>query len=73
MIHKERIGDELYVYMNGSLLYKRWLNHNYGKIVFNGAWGAFSAKDTESFRKLRNEKDISNRTSSSSQETEISL
>ena len=24
-IHKEKIGKELYVYMNGRLLYKRWL------------------------------------------------
>lgn len=25
MVFKEVIGNELYVYMNGSLLYKRWL------------------------------------------------
>jgi hypothetical protein len=32
MIYKETIGNELYVYMNGSLLYKRWLKLNYGRI-----------------------------------------
>jgi len=25
-VHKEIIGKELYVYMNGKLLYKRWLD-----------------------------------------------
>lgn len=25
-IHKEIIGNELYVYINGRLSYKRWLN-----------------------------------------------
>lgn len=25
-VHTETIGNELYVYMNGKLLYKRWLN-----------------------------------------------
>jgi hypothetical protein len=28
------IGNELYVYFGGSLLYKRWINKGYGK-VFN--------------------------------------
>lgn len=32
MVYKQIIGKELYVYMNGSLLYKRWLNQGYGKI-----------------------------------------
>jgi hypothetical protein len=32
MIYKEVIGDELYVWMNGSLLYKRWLKYGYGMI-----------------------------------------
>lgn len=65
MVHKEIIGNELYVYMNGSLLYKRWLNRDYGMIMQGGAWGNFKAIDTESFRKLReNEKNISNRSGS---------
>lgn len=25
MIYKEIINDQLYLYMNGSLIYKRWL------------------------------------------------
>lgn len=38
MTYKIIIGEELYVYMNGSLLYKRWLTHQYGK-VFCNVWG----------------------------------
>ncbi len=29
---KVRIGNELYVYFGGSLLYKRWINKGYGKV-----------------------------------------
>ena len=40
MITKERIGHELYVYFNGSLIYKRWITtspsgevlHSYGRV-----------------------------------------
>lgn len=32
MIWKERIGDELYVYYNGHLIYKRWIRLGYGKV-----------------------------------------
>ncbi|MEO6304471.1 MAG: hypothetical protein ABIP51_14995 [Bacteroidia bacterium] len=45
MIHKEKIGNELYVYMNGDLLYKRWLNQNHGIILQGGSWGNFRASD----------------------------
>ena len=38
MVVKIRQGNELYVYMNGSLLYKRWINDGYGK-VFCDVWG----------------------------------
>lgn len=31
-IWKERVGDELYVYWNGKLIYKRWLWLGYGKV-----------------------------------------
>lgn len=59
MIHKEVINNELYVYMNGSLLYKRWLNLGYGKVF---CLSPFTAKDTESFTKNKiqkhNEKNI---------------
>jgi hypothetical protein len=44
MIYKEIIGKypyrELYVYMNGSLLYKRWLDRNYGRVFQNHNAGA---------------------------------
>lgn len=43
MIYKETIGNELYVYLNGSLLYKRWLNEGYGIVMQGGAWGNFKA------------------------------
>ncbi len=39
MIYKERIKDELYVYCNGKLIYKRWINHGYGKVF--SKWGEY--------------------------------
>lgn len=30
------IGDELYVYFKGKLIYKRWLALGYGKIFHSG-------------------------------------
>ena len=33
-VYSEIIGREVYVWMNGSLLYKKWLNQN-TSIVFN--------------------------------------
>lgn len=47
MVHKKVIGRELYVYMNGSLLYKRWLDYDYGMVMCRQP---FTAKDVESFR-----------------------
>lgn len=32
-IFKVRIGDELYLYHGGQLIYKRWINHGYGKVI----------------------------------------
>ena len=58
MTHKEIIGNELYVYMNGSLLYKRWLNYGYGMMIasvkpgLDKAQGCYTAKDTQLFHKL---------------------
>ena len=49
MIHKEIIGHELYVWMNGKLLYKRWLKMDFGR-VFSGVWGSFTAKDVDSLK-----------------------
>jgi len=34
--HSEIIGNEVYVYMNGKLLYKRWLDTDQS-ILFDGA------------------------------------
>ena len=44
-IIKKQIGNELYVYMNGALLYKRWLNQGHGMVMQGGAWGNFRASD----------------------------
>jgi len=33
MVYKVIIGNELYVYMCGSLLYKRWLDKDYGMVM----------------------------------------
>ena len=55
MITKEKIGNELYVWIyvlgKKELLYKRWLNYGYG-MVFCDKWGSrnFTAKDVEGFR-----------------------
>lgn len=38
MFYKEIIGNELYVYFGGSLLYKRWLDQDHG-MVFCNHWG----------------------------------
>ena len=34
MFYKEVIGNELYVYFGGSLLYKRWIDKGYGKVFY---------------------------------------
>lgn len=31
-ITKEIVEDELYLYFDGILVYKRWLNRNYGRV-----------------------------------------
>ncbi len=33
---KIRIGDELYVYHRGVLIYKRWISKGYGKVFYEG-------------------------------------
>jgi len=30
---KVRVGNELYVYFGGSLLYKRWIDRDHGKLL----------------------------------------
>ena len=34
MMYSEKIGNEVYVYRNGELIYKKWLNQN-NSVVFN--------------------------------------
>lgn len=41
MIHKEYTKDEVFIYMNGRLLYKRWLRHDYGR-TFCYVWGGIA-------------------------------
>lgn len=56
MIYKEIVDDQLYVYLNGSLLYKRWLSKSYG-MIFCPIFKNFTIQDTESFKKeTENEK-----------------
>lgn len=35
MIWKKIVGDELYVFFNGQLIYKRWLSLGYGRVMDN--------------------------------------
>jgi hypothetical protein len=57
MVHKVYSSNEVYVYMNGSLLYKRWFTgpngHGYG-MVFCDVWGnrPFTCRDTISFKSI---------------------
>jgi hypothetical protein len=39
-VHVENIGNEVYVYMNGSLLYKKWKNNQQSSVIFanNPSW-----------------------------------
>ena len=43
MVYKEIKDNELYVWMNGSLLYKRWINQGHG-VVFCSVFGPFRPK-----------------------------
>lgn len=38
MIHTVNTGRELYVYMNGELIFKRWIGHGYS-MTFHGSEG----------------------------------
>lgn len=62
-LEKEQIGNELYVWIweRGlkKLLYKRWLDKDYGMVMGNPEHGgAFTAKDTESFNQSITDKTI---------------
>lgn len=53
MITKEKVGNELYVYIfcpikrKMDLLYKRWIDKDYGMVMDRQP---FTAKDTELFK-----------------------
>ncbi|ANE51300.1 hypothetical protein SY85_13045 [Flavisolibacter tropicus] len=49
MITKVVKDNELYVYYNGKILYKRWLKEGYGKVMDRSP---FTARDTESFKQF---------------------
>jgi hypothetical protein len=34
MMHSDKIGNEVYVYRNGILIYKKWLKEN-NSVIFN--------------------------------------
>ena len=59
MITKDKIGNELYVWIweRGlkKLLYKRWLNRDYGKVMCRQP---FIAKDTEEFKQSVNDESL---------------
>jgi hypothetical protein len=59
MITKEYSQNEVFIYLNGELLYKRWINHGYGK-VFCNVWGnrPFSANDV--WQHVTEKKDLEN-------------
>lgn len=33
MFFKEIVDNQLYIYYNGKLIYKRWLKRDYGKLM----------------------------------------
>ena len=51
MIVRKEIKDhnELYLYFNDQLIYKRWLNYGYGKVFDKGAWGRYTEKSITDF------------------------
>jgi hypothetical protein len=44
-ISSETIGDEFYLYMNGKLVYKRWLTNDKGRMFY----------ENEGIREMTNE------------------
>lgn len=44
MIYKVIDNNQLYVYMNGTLLYKRWFKYDYG-MIFCPIFKAFTCSD----------------------------
>lgn len=50
MITKEVINNELYVYYNGILIYKRWIKLGYG-YVFDPIFGTFKSDESDNIQK----------------------
>jgi len=46
MIIKKEIKDdnEFYLYFNGKLIFKKWLNQGYSKVFDHSAWGKYTEK-----------------------------
>lgn len=40
---KKRIDNELYVYYNGSLVYKRWIDKGYGIVIDKPGFYSFTS------------------------------
>jgi len=56
MIVKQIIGRELYVYMNGTLLYKRWLDLGYGIMLPNKKCGLCQAQGAYTSNDVKNQR-----------------
>lgn len=51
MIIKKEIKDdnEFYLYFNGKLIFKKWLNQGYSKVFDHSAWGKYTEKSITDF------------------------
>lgn len=51
MIIKKEIkdGNEFYLYFNGKLIFKKWLDHGYSKVFDHFAWGKYTEKSITDF------------------------
>jgi len=49
IIKKEIIGNESYLWFNGKLIYKKWLDQGYSKVFDRGAWGKYTEKSVTDF------------------------
>ena len=51
MIIKKEITDdnEFYLYFNGKLIYKKWLDQGYSKVFDHFAWGKYTENSITDF------------------------
>lgn len=51
MIVRKEIKDdnEFYLWFNGKLIYKKWLNQGYSKVFDRGAWGKYTSYSITDF------------------------